>query len=347
MIQLKELMADCLPDIEEHRERIQSQSTVEFVKESTVTESKAKVKKRGKKKKRKNASMEVEPASKKLKPELMQPCLSFNPNDFVLIERLSHGQCWCKLAWHIINQSGDFNGTKFDITNDVNGCTVSLNGQFIAKGNGKAEAGLKAIKQLYSTFWTIESKCLTDAKEGGISRNEVETGSSAPTAAEFAPLPTSNIGNKMMAKMGWTGGGLGQEGRTGIIEPVSVQTVVNRTGLGLSSNNKNAFLQKVEELLQQHVASSNKTDICFKGGFSKEDRAGIHKVARKLGLASQSYGAEEERYMVIRMVKNTKKALIHQLLEEGGETSKFLLRPPTSKDQPHAAGCEAASSANS
>lgn len=50
-------------------------------------------------------------------------------------------------------------------------------------------------------------------------------------------IPESNVGSKMLRKMGWTGvGGVGAAGREGIAEPVSLDAVINREGLGLGTS---------------------------------------------------------------------------------------------------------------
>ena len=46
-------------------------------------------------------------------------------------------------------------------------------------------------------------------------------------------ISDTNIGHKLLQKMGWVGGGLGREGREGIIEPIMISHMVNREGLGL------------------------------------------------------------------------------------------------------------------
>jgi len=45
------------------------------------------------------------------------------------------------------------------------------------------------------------------------------------------PLDTSNLGNVMLSKMGWNGGGLGKDGQ-GIPLPISVIVKNNKKGLG-------------------------------------------------------------------------------------------------------------------
>ncbi|GLB40186.1 putative forkhead associated domain containing protein [Lyophyllum shimeji] len=63
-----------------------------------------------------------------------------------------------------------------------------------------------------------------------------------PTSQPPAPLPSSNIGHRLLMKQGWEPGtALGSpmdpnEGRTGLLEPIEVGASVNRAGLGLKRN---------------------------------------------------------------------------------------------------------------
>ena len=54
--------------------------------------------------------------------------------------------------------------------------------------------------------------------------------------------------------MGWSGGGVGKDGQ-GIAEPVSVDAVINRAGLGLSSDKRITpeFKAKVKRILEDYV----------------------------------------------------------------------------------------------
>eukprot|EP00455_Lapot_gusevi_P014620 TRINITY_DN17326_c0_g1_i1.p1 TRINITY_DN17326_c0_g1~~TRINITY_DN17326_c0_g1_i1.p1 ORF type:complete len:122 (+),score=21.74 TRINITY_DN17326_c0_g1_i1:69-434(+) len=65
--------------------------------------------------------------------------------------------------------------------------------------------------------------------------NEKRFGASGrPEVSAFAPrpIPASNVGNLMLRKLGWSGGGLGVRG-DGIAEPIAVVLKNNKRGLGL------------------------------------------------------------------------------------------------------------------
>ncbi|KAK7497019.1 hypothetical protein BaRGS_00011755 [Batillaria attramentaria] len=60
-----------------------------------------------------------------------------------------------------------------------------------------------------------------------------------PAASMDMPIPEDNLGRKLLQKLGWTGGGIGKDG-TGMQEPLPVQWVRNRAGLGHKNNKKPA-----------------------------------------------------------------------------------------------------------
>lgn len=71
----------------------------------------------------------------------------------------------------------------------------------------------------------------------GQKRKFVEGPKPPPPPPEAGPAPgvdDSNVGNQLLAKMGWTAGtGLGK-GNEGRVDPVAVQQFENRAGLGAS-----------------------------------------------------------------------------------------------------------------
>ncbi|ELT92361.1 hypothetical protein CAPTEDRAFT_169717 [Capitella teleta] len=147
----------------------------------------------------------------------------------------------------------------------------------------------------------------------------------APTQA----LPGTNIGSIMMQKMGWTGGGIGREGREGRADPVAVEGVLCRQGLGLSTEQgvTPAFRQKISHLVSEYAVSAKDEDMSFASDFSKDERAAIHKECQKFGLKTHSHGKGEQRYLVVSRKRN-KQQLVEHLMQKGGETSKYVLLPP-------------------
>lgn len=56
-------------------------------------------------------------------------------------------------------------------------------------------------------------------------------GAGGVVGANAAAISEANVGHRMLALMGWTGGGLGREGE-GIAEPIQAVRRTNRAGLG-------------------------------------------------------------------------------------------------------------------
>ena len=145
-------------------------------------------------------------------------------------------------------------------------------------------------------------------------------------------IPDDNVGNRLLRKMGWAGGGVGAEGNKGKAEPVAVtmaaHTIIRREGLGLKSNQTMVdFKKKVRDVVENYAKSEKQDDLAFAPCFSKEERAFIHQLCQKLGLKSNSRGTGSERYLTVSR-KRTASQLFDHLMQEGGQTHKYELVPP-------------------
>ncbi|KAI0216576.1 NF-kappa-B-repressing factor [Lamellibrachia satsuma] len=252
--------------------------------------------------------------------------------DFIIIESVMRDS---PTATSILNESATFN--KMSLTYDfrnlgMNGvqCQLFINDLPFADATGQSQpitkklASEKALAQLRESSWTINIKKHEDTDNLGITKDEL-----LGEIQTNKTIPTSNIGSKLLMKMGWTGGGVGKEGNEGIAEPVSVFGVIRRSGLGFHSDKGigSDFLPKIRQTLQDYIRSGNEDDIAFASDFSKEERAMIHVECRKVGLKSRSHGTGEERYLVVGRKRSAAQLFTH-LMESGGETSKYVLVPP-------------------
>ncbi len=144
-------------------------------------------------------------------------------------------------------------------------------------------------------------------------------------------IKEDNIGNQLLRKMGWTGGGLGREG-DGIAEPIKVKEQFTREGLGMDMNRQSNQLIKrdIEEIIRNYVSSERQDDLRFSTELNNEERRQIHQVSQKYGLRSKSYGQGRQRFlMVSRRVQ--KAQLIGQLLQEGQVGRYELVKPQASQ----------------
>jgi len=139
-------------------------------------------------------------------------------------------------------------------------------------------------------------------------------------------IPDSNVGNQLLKKMGWTGGGVGRGDNRGIEEPVSLVAVVNRAGLG--STQLNDFAPSVKRVIDDFISSGGHDDLVFSPEFTIEERTVIHAEARKRHLKTRSYGSGDQRHLILSL-QRTPLELVEHLRAHGGETVKYSLTEPT------------------
>jgi hypothetical protein len=148
-----------------------------------------------------------------------------------------------------------------------------FNGQIIAEGvgSGKKEAKKLADENLMTVLgancYTIKHKKAFFSPEDVISHNQTEAGSSDPDK-----IKEDNLGFKMLKMLGWSGGSLGSKG-TGIVDPVSCEIKIGRSGFGAGSE---VDSKKIRELLRNFKNSFVEYDLVFSQEYTKDERAAIH-----------------------------------------------------------------------
>ncbi|XP_071425917.1 NF-kappa-B-repressing factor [Pithys albifrons albifrons] len=208
-------------------------------------------------------------------------------------------------------------------------CKVMLEDEFIAEAVGvkksvKHEAAEEAVKILKKTQPTVVNNLKKGTVEDVISRNEIR-GRSAEEAFK-QKIKEDNIGNQILRKMGWTGGGLGKDGE-GIREPISVKEQFKREGLGLDVERVNRIAKRdIEEIIRNYARSDSHIDLTFSRELTMDERKQIHQIAQKYGLKSKSHGQGHNRYLVVSR-KRRKEDLLDQLKQEGQVGHYELIMP--------------------
>ncbi|NWI85135.1 NKRF factor, partial [Pitta sordida] len=208
-------------------------------------------------------------------------------------------------------------------------CKVMLEDEFIAEAVGvkksvKHEAAEEAVKILKKTQPTVVNNLKKGTVEDVISRNEIR-GRSAEEAFK-QKIKEDNIGNQILRKMGWTGGGLGKDGE-GIREPISVKEQFKREGLGLDVERVNRIAKRdIEEIIRNYARSDSHVDLTFSRELTMDERKQIHQIAQKYGLKSKSHGQGHNRYLVVSR-KRRKEDLLDQLKQEGQVGHYELIMP--------------------
>ncbi|XP_044887461.1 NF-kappa-B-repressing factor [Mauremys mutica] len=208
-------------------------------------------------------------------------------------------------------------------------CKVMLENEFIAEAVGvkksvKHEAAEEAVKILKKTQPTVVNNLKKGTVEDVISRNEIR-GRSAEEAFK-QKIKEDNIGNQILRKMGWTGGGLGKDGE-GIREPIAVKEQFKREGLGLDVERVNKIAKRdIEQIIRNYARSDSHVDLTFSTELTNDERKQIHQIAQKYGLKSKSHGQGHDRFLVVSR-KRRKEDLLDQLKQEGHVGHYELIMP--------------------
>ncbi|KAK1804048.1 hypothetical protein P4O66_020084, partial [Electrophorus voltai] len=252
-------------------------------------------------------------------------------SELVILENSDNAIC-------IINDTAQFNKVsadyKFTVLPDHRWrCEVYIEGQFVAAGIGpkktvKHVAAEEAIATLKRTQAVVKSNLRKEGNADAISRNQIIARSGEESMRQ--EIKEDNIGNQLLRKMGWTGGGLGREGE-GIAEPIMVKEQFTREGLGMDMDRHGNQLTKrdIEDIIRNYACSDRQDDLRFSTELNNDERKQIHQVSQKYGLRSKSYGQGRQRFLVVsRRVQ--KEQLIGQLLQEGQVGRYELVKPQAS-----------------
>ncbi|XP_034037675.1 NF-kappa-B-repressing factor-like [Thalassophryne amazonica] len=253
-------------------------------------------------------------------------------SELVILENSDNAIC-------IINDTAQFNKVtadyKFMVLPDHNWrCEVYLEGQFVAAGVGpkktvKHIAAEQALATLKQTQAVVKSNIRMEGQSDALSRSQILARSGDEALNQ--EIKEDNIGNQLLRKMGWKGGGLGREG-DGIAEPIRVKEQFSREGLGMDTDRMKKQLTKhdIEDIIHNYACSERQDDLRFATELTIDERKQIHLVSRKYGLRSKSYGQGRERFLVVSH-KVHKDQLIGQLLQEG-QVGRYELVKPQAAD---------------
>lgn len=252
-------------------------------------------------------------------------------SDLIILENSENAIC-------IINDTAQFNKVtaeyKFTVQPDHRWrCEVYLEGQYVAAGIGpkklvKHIAANEALATLRQTQAVVKSNLRKEGHIDAISRSQILARSGEETTKQ--EIKEDNIGNQLLRKMGWKGGGLGRDG-DGIAEPIRIKEQFSREGLGMDMDKSAHQLDKhdIEGVIRNYAVSDRQDDLRFSTDLTNDERKQIHQISQKYGLRSKSYGQGRQRFLIVsRKVKTDQ--LIGQLLQEGQVGRYELIKPQAS-----------------
>ncbi|XP_061581675.1 NF-kappa-B-repressing factor [Cololabis saira] len=251
--------------------------------------------------------------------------------ELVILENSDNAIC-------IINDTAQFNKVtadyKYSVLPDHRWrCEVYLEGQFVAAGLGpkktvKHIAAKEALATLKQTQAVVKSNLRKEGNSDAISRSQILARSNEEATRQ--EIKEDNIGNQLLRKMGWKGGGLGRDG-DGIAEPIKVKEQFSREGFGMATERSGNQLGKrdIEEIIRNYAGSDRQDDLRFSTELTNDERKQIHQISQKYGLRSKSYGQGWQRFLVVSR-KVHKDQLIGQLLQEGQVGRYELVKPQAS-----------------
>ncbi|XP_077465625.1 NF-kappa-B-repressing factor [Stigmatopora argus] len=250
-------------------------------------------------------------------------------SELVILENSNNAVC-------TLNETAQFNKVtveyKFTCLADQSWrCEVYLEGQCKGCGVGpkklvKHIAAQEALDTLRQTQAVVKTNLPKEAPSDAISRKQILGSRLADARNE---IKEDNIGNQLLRKMGWTGGGLGRHG-DGIAEPIQVKEQFSREGLGLDAADRQLSKRDIEDIIRKYVASERRDELRFSADLTKEERKNIHLFSQKYHLRSKSYGQGTKRHLVVSRKVNADQ-LIGQLLQEGQVGRYKLIKPQPSQ----------------
>ncbi|XP_050359063.1 uncharacterized protein LOC126779193 [Nymphalis io] len=209
--------------------------------------------------------------------------------------------------------------------------TLFIKGLLVAKATGlKAECK----NEVGTLAWNIlrEQMVTLIIKELWMSQGERVSVGDVSKVKEFGIPVETSVALKIMKLMGWTGGGLGADSQ-GIEEPIKPHLqLVNRAGLGSNINIrqlKRAGMQLMKSFMESDAID---VDLVFSSEFNKEERAALHQTAQQIGLASKSYGVNDDRFLVVKK-KLDPFSIVRAVIAKGGNTPKYQVLLPISLAQ--------------
>lgn len=177
-----------------------------------------------------------------------------------------------------------------------------------------AESALQLLVSQYPVIEECQSRREAIRSDTSISRQELvgKTNEEAITKR----IGNDNIGNQMLKRMGWSGDGvgLGRSGAEGISEPVAIGFHQGREGLGREVVRKEKQMisfRDAARVINQYIADGGSNEIFFSSELNSEERKMIHKLARRNGLKSKSYGKGDNRYLSV-----FRQRTVQEMLEE-------------------------------
>lgn len=217
-------------------------------------------------------------------------------------------------------------------------------GQFtLAKIAGDGEKSTrKAVKLEFLQSMTqhcytiIRKKRPTQVTNTNVERKQVEgavdhRGRKVVQDYQEKKIDESNLGFKLLQKLGWSGGSLGSKNQ-GIVDPINCQIKIGRQGLGggpaakkqgEEANKKGKINTRNEtygidinfyrQMMRNFKDSELEYDLVFSNEFTKEERALFHNMAQQLQLKTRSYGNDNDGTR--QFVLLGRKVPPHELLE--------------------------------
>ncbi|XP_029113569.1 NF-kappa-B-repressing factor-like isoform X2 [Scleropages formosus] len=248
-------------------------------------------------------------------------------NELVILENSDNAIC-------IINDTAQFNKVAASfrfmlLPHQRWKCEVYLDDRYVAEGVGpkknvKHIAAEAALVKLRQTHAVVKSNLRKDNGDA-ISRDQIAGRAKIQQLRQ--EIKEDNIGNRLLRKMGWTGGGLGRVGE-GIAEPIMVKEQFAREGLGLDTGKLGHQLSKkgLEDMIRNYACSDRQDELRFSTELTNDERKQIHQVSQKYGLRSKSYGQGMQRFLIVSR-KVQKEQLIDQLLQDGQVGRYELVKP--------------------